>query len=349
LVVHKPPQISDYYESRHLLPAIFPITLFYIGLINLISGYFLRGSVRISHFIKSALLAYFLALNIGAAQMAGLKLWGDWERQVGIMDYIKKNQSLFDNVNTFIFVDKSKNSRSGDRHIWAYEYTGNLLKVYGKQDKLGVGIEDYRGWEKEIILLNSEFYKKRYNLSYYNFNGKHAIIYIFNRELRSPIANWLTFAYEYTFGIPYGKTIEKKFLFEHAFEYVVVDKRIPVILDIRDALAKYKDKYGYFPSRIKGPYGVNLSGKSDALFDKYINYIPGIFPEFMAAPFDLNSEDKNVDLDNRSKITYMSNGLDYKLIYSDPLDLPYAKQAFPGFIDANGAGYGIWTKGAIHW
>jgi hypothetical protein len=348
LVVHKVPSVSDYYESRHLLPAIPAIALFYIGLINALSALIKNYNIR--NLFKNILLSYLLALNIGASQIFGIQLWQDWERQVGIMNYIQTNIEKFKDTNTFIFSNPTNYSAVGGRNIWNYEYTGNLIKVYGTKDKLGIGIDEYLKWDKNVLLLNSEFYRKRYNIINYDFNGKHALIYIFSKNLNDQIYNSLKFAYEYLLGMPYQATIDKKFLFEHSFEFIEANKRVPLILDIRDALEAYKSKYGFYPSQSRRVSGINLSG-SGMPFDKYFNYIPALFPEFMIPPdgFQLQGDVKDLGNEKSPGYIYISNGFDYKLVYSNVLDLPYAKQAFPGFVDIKNNGYGVWSSGAQSW
>lgn len=350
LVVHKIPKVSDYYESRHLLPAILAISLFYIGLINLLSSQIFTKNHKTQNLFKNILLSYFLALNIGAAQINGIRLWQDWEIQVGIMSYIKENIAEFSRVNTFLINDRTNDSRIGNRHVWNYEYTGNLISVFDSRDRLGVALNEYIGWEKNVVLLNSDFYKRRYNIADYNFNGPHALIFIFNKELSYQKFNTLKFAYEYIFGKPYVGTINEKYLFEHEYEYIEVPKIAPLLFEIRDALAAYKLKYGFYPSDIRGLPGVPLNG-IEAPKDSYVNYIPGLFPEFMAIPDAFNSrrESGSAAIKDRPYYAYISNGLDYKLTYSKALDFAYAKQAYPGLIDSKANGYGIWTKGAINW
>lgn len=58
-----------------------------------------------------------------------------------------------------------------------------------------------------------------------------------------------------------------------------------------------------------------------------------IFSDFMSAPKEFSAGN-----DVKSNCVYMSNGLDYKLIYSNALDIPYAKQAYPGLVDLNWGG-----------
>lgn len=46
---------------------------------------------------------------------------------------------------------------------------------------------------------------------------------------------------------------------------------------------------------------------------------------------------------------YMSDGVDYKLVYIKPVDLSFAQHAYSELMDPARAAYGFWTRGATRW
>lgn len=122
--------------------------------------------------------------------------------------------------------------------------------------------------------------------------------------------------------------------------------RLRDLTQVRDALARYYDKFGAYPT---------TNGRWDGYHSNFgtssPDWIQGLVPEFLPAlPRDPAREERS----NRQYL-YVSNGVDYKLIAHSSPDCSDILAALPAMVDnarkklTNCWGYGYWTPGAAMW
>jgi hypothetical protein len=133
-----------------------------------------------------------------------------------------------------------------------------------------------------------------------------------------------------------------------AYEYVQADARVAEIFDIANALAAYKRNHGQYPATSPMPEdGVptHAISPTERIGPPLMRGdIPGIFPGYMTRMASMAPS-----ATGEPTYLYMSDGLDFKLVYADPPDLAYAKQAHPALLDPMRPAYGTWTLGAQNW
>jgi len=133
-----------------------------------------------------------------------------------------------------------------------------------------------------------------------------------------------------------------------AFERVQAEERVAEIFDIVKALDAYKLDHGQYPSTAQAPQnGIpfhTLSPSKNIAPPIARGDIPGLFPRYMTRSASMAPHPSG-----DPTYLYISDGLDFKLVYADPPDFAYAKQAHPALIDPVRAAYGTWTSGAKNW
>ncbi|WP_199155841.1 hypothetical protein, partial [Chromobacterium sp. ASV23] len=117
-----------------------------------------------------------------SSMFIGADVWRDWIRQDAISTYVKEHAEELVNVGTFIIVDHTSGYRVGDRQIWNYEYTGNIIYARGGRNSLGVDVNEYRTWGNDELLLHDAYYRERYNISQYDFSARHVFLEIENGD-----------------------------------------------------------------------------------------------------------------------------------------------------------------------
>jgi len=347
LVVQKPPILSDFYESRQIMPAIAGFDLILLSFISAFDLLFKRQSFLRSHG-RDALLACLLGFSISCSFIVGTDFWRDWSRQIAIMDFIKNNLEPLKDVRTFVFEDTSTGRHIGDRYILNYEYTGDLITVYGERERLGVGLDEYSHWDKNVILLQNAFFRERYNIRDYQFNKPHAIIYIKNGLIPLSLKETLNTVYLYLSNGDYERNVEKYFDIHMAYEFTDTEQRVPELYEMAEALAAYKLEHGYYPvasQQVPDVPPVHAIGKDNKTAPPaMVGDIPGLFPKYMDRPASMATPAVG-----DPSYVYISDGVDYKLVYNDVRDFNYAKQAHPALIDPERRAYGVWTAGAKNW
>lgn len=345
LIAGKPPILTSFYESRNVLPALAPLALVLIAFVNLAEPAFAKVPVLRSAG-RDALLAYVIGASLGCGIVDGLDLWRDWIRQCEIMNFVRTHRDALGQVRTFVFDDTAH--RIDDRKLWNYEYTGNLLAVYHTRERLGISVDEYATWPPKVPLISDPSLRKRFSLNDYDFGKPHAIVTVRNGVV--PLTNLRAAAVvrAYLRGEAWQRMLGQYVDVSLAFERVQAEERVTELFRIVEALNAYKLDHGQYPSTAPVPEnGIPFHtlwpsariGPPIARGD-----IPGLFPRYMARSASMAPHESG-----EPTYLYISDGLDFKLVYADPPDLAYAKQAHPALIDPVRAAYGTWTSGAKYW
>ncbi|VVE01042.1 hypothetical protein [Pandoraea anhela] len=346
IVVGKTPDLKSFYESRHILPGVAAVVLLILSFINLIDLAF--GKWRVWRlFGRNLLVAYVVGSSLGAAVNVGSLLWRDFFRQTAIMEFVKAHESELKDTRTFVFYDQSAGTRIGNRMIWNYEYTGYLITVYGTRDRFGVSAAEYADWGPGVPLLWNTYLRQRFNIADYDFRKPHAIITVNNSPRRTKTVDVLDVVMMYLRGENWRRGAERFTMISLSYERIQAKDRIREMYDIAKQLARYKSEHGAFPAQV--PPAANGTPYQQLMGDKIIpaavhGDIPGLFPEYMARPITMQPASAGAP-----EYLYISDGEDYKLIYANPPDYAYAKQAHPALIDQGRRAYGVWTTGAQLW
>ncbi|QCP53484.1 hypothetical protein FAZ95_31060 [Trinickia violacea] len=345
LIVGKAPELTDFYESRNILPAIAGLALVLISFANLLDLAFSKIAVlrSIGH---DLLLGYVIGASVGSGLVSGLDLWRDWIRQTAIMAFVQAHQAPLKDIRTFVFDDAAH--RIDDRKLWNYEYTGELVSVYHTRDRLGVSVDEYSTWPPKVALLSNPALRKRFNFGDYQFDKPHAIITVRNGVVTLNDLRVLSIVRSYLRGDPWESNLGSYMDVSMAYEYVQADARVEQIFDIAKALSAYRLDHGHYPVTASLPDGdipIHELSPTERIGPPIVNGdIPGLFPDYMARMKSMTPRSNG-----EPAYLYMSDGLDFKLVYANPPDLAYAKQAHPALIDPARPAYGTWTLGAKNW
>lgn len=349
--VSKPPYMYDFYESRHVLTAIPGIALLQIAMLQCVTKLLLRFGSRTAFIARNALLALSLALSINYAVMAGHALLKDWIWQEATMSFVKKNRGKLENYGTFLFADKSSGMHINNRRLLNYEYTGMLLKVFGKQRHLGVGLAEYTEWSTGLRLLRVPYMRQRFNIREYNPRNPHIIMTLSNTKHYPYLSRTVKFAAKYWLG-RLGNDDALPFVnVELSNEYREADARLKRLNRIVQALDAYK--------KAKGTYPLNMATAAPAAspFGPLASQTLSLSTRFSSEQWKNQLAPKYIErksLSARCEVAqcgyvYISDGIDYKLIYNNAQDMPYARQAYPSRVDPMRLGYGYWTPQAKGW
>ncbi|ODP31257.1 hypothetical protein [Pandoraea sp. ISTKB] len=346
IVVGKTPDLKSFYESRHILPAVAALVLLILSLINLIDLTFSKWRMW-RFFGRNLLVAYVVGASLGAGVNVGSQLWRDFFRQTAIMDFVKAHESELKDTRTFVFYDQSAGTRIGNRMIWNYEYTGYLITVYGTRDRFGVSAAEYAGWGPGVPLLWNSYLRQRFNIADYDFKKQHAIITVNNGFARTRTVDVLDVVMKYLRGDNWRYGAEQFTTISLSYERIQAEDRIREMYEIAKQLAHYKQEHGAYPAQV--PPATNGTPYQQVMGEKIMpalvhGDIPGLFPQYMARPAAMQPGSPGAP-----EYLYLSDGEDYKLIYANPPDYAYAKQAHPALIDQERGAYGIWTSGARLW
>jgi hypothetical protein len=345
LIADKPPVLTSFYESRNILPALAPLALVLVALLNFAEAAFAKVPV-LRNAGRDLLLAYLIGASLGCGIINGLNLWRDWIRQCAIMNFVRTHQDALERVRTFVFDDAAH--RIDDRKLWNYEYTGNLLAVYHTRERLGISVDEYATWPPKVPLIRDPSLRKRFSLNDYDFDKPHAIITVRNGVV--PLTNLRVAAivHAYLRGEAWQRTLGQYVDVSMAFERVQAEERVAELFRIVEALDAYKLDRGQYPSTGQAPEnGIpfhTLSPSARIGPPIVRGDIPGLFPRYMARSASMVPHPSG-----EPTYLYISDGLDFKLVYADPPDFAYAKQAHPALIDPVRTAYGTWTSGAKYW
>ena len=348
IVVEKVPDLTSFYESRHIMPAVVALDLMIVALIGAFDGFVRRWKFLGRHG-RDVVLACVIGMSLGASFNTGTMLWRDWFRQTAIMDFVRAHSDALKDVRTFVINDLSTGTRIGERVIWNYEYTGDLITVYGTRDRLGVGSGEYANWPLNVPLLRNEYLRKRFNIRDYDFTKPHAIITIRDSFEKTKTLQVLAVVKQYLLGENWHPGADGFTRMSLAYEQTVADQRAKEMFDIAHALMRYREDHGAYPSVVPptSPGNVPWSrvvASGDVAPQPILNDIPGLFPQYMQRPASMNGQNPF-----DPSYLYISDGDNYKLVFMNPPDLPYAKQAHAALIDPVRPAYGIWTLDARGW
>jgi hypothetical protein len=158
----------------------------------------------------------------------------------------------------------------------------------------------------------------------------------------------LSVVYSYLRGEPWKQQLAQYMDISIAYEDVQADTRVAEIFDIAKALAAYKRDHGQYPATsaaLENGFPTHVLSPTERIGPPIVRGdIPGLFPDYMARITSMVPH-----AIGEPTYFYMSDGLDFKLVYADPPDLAYAKQAHPALIDPMRPAYGTWTLGAKNW
>ncbi len=345
ILAGKLPDLRDFYESRHILPAVAGLTLVLIGLTNVLDLSFSRVIV-LRRIGRDALLGYMLGASVASSVGTGFDLWRDWIRQTAIMAFIQTHAAQLNGIGTFVFDDAG--DRIGDRKLWNYEYTGNLVTVYRTRERLGVPVDEYRSWPPGVLLLANPLLRQRFNFGGFDIKQPHALITVRPTATTLTVPDIMSIVRADWLGTRWQQHLGRYLSIQIAYEYTEADQRIAEMRTIANALAAYRHDHGNYPATSPLPkHGVPTRNVTSggAIGPALIRGdIPGLFPTYLPRPQTMIPR-----CDNAPAYLYLSDGLDYKLVYANPLDFPYAKQRYPQHIDMGRSAYGIWTKSAKSW
>lgn len=372
LVVVKPPILFDFYEARNVMPAVPGIVLSVLGALN-------GGALLLQRFLPGLALP---ARNLGMGTIIGLALscqfvmgtdlLKDWMRQEAIASYLDKNKADLDRFSTIFLSDNATGYRISLRKIWNYEYTGLLINAFGAQTKLGISPEEYNSWPTRVPLVHDPIYRKRYNLSKYDPTGPQAIIEFSNSAEYPFLRNLAAALRRYWTGKPLGELVDSYFLFNRYEMFTEATRHMQRMQQLQAAIETYRGQKGIYPhttrvapdvSKATQRLGVRLPGV--LAVPAYLNEVPFLRPQdgfacslTRYAPATEQSLTQPANsvcsytvecLNSGCGYLYLSDGIDYKLVYNNPVDMAYAHQAFPERIDPMRNAYGYWTPGAVKW
>lgn len=345
LVADKTPVLTSFYDSRNIMPAIVALALILIAFVNLIDLAFAKVAL-LRTIGRDLLLGYVIGASVGSCIVTGLDLWRDWTRQCAIMTFVRTHQSELKDVRTLIFDDAAH--RIDDRKLWNYEYTGNLVAVYHTKERLGISVDEYSSWPPHVRLIVDPSLRKRFNLTDYDFNKPHAIITVRNGVVPLNNLQVLSVVRSYLRGDAWQLGLGEYVEVSMAFERIEADARVAELFQIVNALDAYKLAHGYYPATSALPRDgvpIHTLSPSERIGPPIVRGdIPGLFPDYMPRLAAMTPHAAG-----NPTYLYMSDGLDFKLVYADPPDFAYAKQAHPALIDPIRPAYGTWTSGARNW
>lgn len=349
-LVNKPPLAIDFYESRHLLLAIPGIVLSILAISNVIFYFVKNINSNFGLRVKILFLAIVLSISTTNAISFGMNLARDWLKQVDIINYIKSYEDQVKNYGVIIIDDLTQGLSVRDRYIYHYEYSGIINKTTNSRDYMGISLSEYRDSSVKSPIFSNKDYHEFYNINNLDISKPFLALQLTNVEPREKSVDILKSLLGYWFsGANYVSRPAIVVKITAATEFHEAEIMVERIESIKSALEKFKLSNRKYPISISSGYsespslrnivsfGANLY-KSDILerdlVPKYIN----------EGFFDQRCNEFRIKCD----YIYLSNGVDYKLVYLNPSDLFYGRQAFPSYVDLYGR-YGVWTPGAIRW
>ncbi len=347
----KPPLLRDYYDSRHILTAVPGIALFQLAILMALTKPLFPRFLRYHRMLRTVVLAVILGLASNYSFLSGIDLLKDWIRQEAIGAYVRKNLEALEPYRTFIFIDETEGFRIGYRKIWNYEYTGELIKVYATEERLGISLKEYINWPNNVALIRDKALRKRYNLKDYQFRTPHIILTMRNTRKKLKLKNALKILRAYWKKQPIDDMVLEYIEFIPSLEYREADRHMRNMKRIFAAIERYKNVNGYYPinaistTPVKTRLGVlsaqTFSAPSRRDEDAWKKALaPRYISEYM-----LTAQCKSEECG----YIYISDGIDFKLVFNNPHDLPYARQAYGDHIDPRRNAYGYWSKGAEKW
>ncbi|WP_128594395.1 hypothetical protein [Paraburkholderia kirstenboschensis] len=347
IVVAKTPDLMSFYDARNILPAVAGIDLVLLALLNVLD----RGFAYVP-FLRSygrdLVLGYILGASICAGFMSGVGLWRDWMRQSAGMHYLAMHRHQIGDARTFVFDDSSTDSRYRDRTVLNYEYTGNLITVFGARSRFGISVSEYFSLPPAVPLLSNSYLRQRFNIADYDFTKPHVIVTIHDGVLKLNTKRTLDVLWSYLNGQNWQASLDNYFSIDFAREFTETDQRVDEMYKIADALKAYRLEHSVYPTSVPmAPDQLpvhQISATGRVIPAVLTGDIPGLFPAYAPRPADMVPHPAN-----EANYLYISDGVDYKLVYANAQDQAYAKQTHPALFDPVRGGYGVWTSNARFW
>lgn len=349
IIVAKTPDLMSFYDARNIMPAVAGLDLVLIALLNVLDRGFAHVPVLRS-FGRDLVLGYILGASICAGFVSGIGLWNDWFRQSAGMYYLATHRDEVADARTFIFNDTSTETRYRDRTVLNYEYTGNLITVFGGRSRFGISLPEYFSLPPNVPLLSNQYVRQRFNIGDYDFRKPHVIVTIHNGLLALKTERTLALVRSYLLGENWQASLSDYFSIDIAREFSETDERAAEMELIAKALAAYRLDHGVFPTTAAAPAVVGqlpvqqIAADGRVTAATTVGDIPGLFPTYMPRPATMQLHPAN-----EPNYLYISDGTDYKLVYANAPDQAYAKQAHPALFDPVHGGYGVWTSNARPW
>lgn len=357
VLVGKTPVPSDFYESRHFIAAAPGVVLVWLSLFTLIPAMAPAKILWIGRGFQLFLVAGLLSAGTSSMLLQGLDLFRDWMQQEATSDFLRRNKNTLSDYHTVIFDDASS-YRIGNRYIWNYEYTGSLVALYSAKDRFGISIHEYSSLPPDAPLLKLNYLRKRYNIKDYEFLDPHLYLRIEDSPYTITPRDALVVGWKYWVSADYHGDLQRYFLFTTAGEYTEADQ---IIAQMRIAVSKLisaRRANGYYPAwgQALASHGGGMARRplgQNGVYEE-VNAIQDIgvrFKNLAISPICADEANvvRNPVCARVPKFTYLSDGVDFKLVFENAKDLPYAKQAFGSMIDESRAGYGFWTWAAAGW
>lgn len=203
VLVGKSPELGDFVEARHFLPAQ-PFIYAVAVLIISGAGYFVGKSMSEPRVVAIALLSVFASFGVWRAIYVASTIW--WENKVSnyVIDVIKRHKS---DLRFWVFDNQVPEPLGVKR--WNYVYTGFLISAFGTKDNFGISKGEYLEWNQPVRLLGDPYFRRRYNIE--NYVHQDSYNYVAIKPLRQFSASETVFMYIVEmFG--YGKFKMEKFV-----------------------------------------------------------------------------------------------------------------------------------------
>lgn len=376
LIVRKPPVLFDFYEARNIMPALGGLLLTVLGAANLCTVAAEKVIGRWALLARNAALGGIIGYGAAGQFVFGTDLAKDWLRQAAIENYFQANKQMLDRYGTFLFIDQTTGYRIANRQIWNYEYTGNLVNVFGAKTKLGISLSEYEGWPRQVPLLSDPVFRHRYNLSEHDPKQPQALIEINNSPSYPFIGDVLRALRDYWRGKPVGELAARYFVFSASEQLIEADVNVPLLRAMVASLEMFKTETGVYPYTTQLPPSIGAQRllatrlPGERRVPAYFNEMPWSSSrhgftcanEAVLAPYEVTRPElgltsPSVPLCKKSPrcflvgcgFLFMSDGIDYKLVFINPVDRHYVQQAFGDLMDPVRNGYGFWTPGAAKW
>ena len=350
LIVKKPPDLLDFYESRHGLIAIPAIILFIQASLDLIQK-LLTKWVRRVNTLRNIVFAMLMGYSLAASNVFAMNLWGDWIRQSAIMNYLDAHQDTLKPVNLFVMYDFST-LMIGKRSIYNYEYTGNVHQIFTGQNRFAISSKELGSWPANVPLVQEPELKKRFLINDFQFSEETSIVNltIQNTDKQFKKHEFIRLAKDIAKG---SFVIEpEKYVQVSAISVANTSGHLLIELkNLQEALYEFKSQKGYFPRQsfdleAKTIPSLTIHGlrpDASAPLPIYGN-IPELFPKFMERPIAMQSSNPSA-----TSYIYISDGTEFKLVLSNAPETFFIKQSHPEMMDPLRGAFGYWTSGAKYW
>ena len=385
VLVGKSPIAKDFAEERNILPALPGLMLVILSSINAVASLVSTMTPRVSFASLRNSLAFLLIGAALARQLVlGSDLVTDWSRQVSLINFVREHRSLVDQFSTVIIEDPNEQQNYFARKLWAYEYIGMIRRVYGNKDKLMSSETEYGGWPADVPILADPQLRRRFGLSNYDPKGRQLLLNVDYVEPSSADGAGLrcgiiqSFVYTVGYDVQHDRGCTGKSLMTITATTIMSEagSRLLQMKAVGSKIEEFRSLNGFYPyttktrplavdgtkeligSRLEGTWSVPESVNSVPFLDVSSVLLTHEGLQLEKLGYRLQGTRMyNVSTAPRldgclvpgCRFVYMSDGVDYKLLFLGVADLHYASHAFPEQIDPRRKSYGIWSAGAKYW